>query len=104
MQILVDIELQDGRRFTANNNYPMYVVEDGGFTFTDDVAARFAKGEPVTFQDDKDQPVKIASIQMRRQRCKVYNLHVEGDGKNGHTYYANGILIHNVGGAGNRFK
>jgi hypothetical protein len=30
-------------------------------------------------------------------------LHVEGQGKNGHTYYANGILVHNFG-AGPRRK
>jgi len=81
----------------------MYVLEDGDFTFTDELAARFAKGEPITFQDNNAQPVRIASLRMRREACKMYNLHVEGLGKNGHTYYANGILVHNAG-AGNRFK
>ncbi len=75
----------------------MYVVEDGDFTLTDELAARFAKGEPITFQDNNNQPVKIASLRMRREKCKVYNLHVEGQGKKGHTYYANGTLVHNVG-------
>jgi intein/homing endonuclease len=78
------------------------VVEDGDFTFSDELAARFAKGEPITFQDHNNQPVKIASLRMRRQSSKVYNLHVEGQGKKGHTYYANGILVHNVGAR--RFK
>jgi hypothetical protein len=97
METLFDIELDDGRRFTVNNTHPMYVVEDRDFTFSDELAARFAKGKPITFQDSKNQPVKIASLQMRRQMCKLYNLHVEGQGKKGHTYYANGILVHNVG-------
>jgi intein/homing endonuclease len=75
----------------------MYVVEDSDFTFTRDLAARFAKGEPITFQDNNNQPVKVTSLRMRRQNCTVYNLHVEGQGKNGHTYYVNGILAHNEG-------
>jgi intein/homing endonuclease len=103
MQTLLDIELDDGRSFTVNNNHRMYVVDDGDFSFSDELAARFAKGEVITFQNNKNQPVKIASLRMRRQVCKVYNLHVEGQGKNGHTYYASGILVHNAG-AGNRFK
>jgi intein/homing endonuclease len=36
-------------------------------------------------------------MRMRKQLCKVYNLEIEGQGGNGHTYYANGILVHNVG-------
>jgi intein/homing endonuclease len=28
METLFDIELEDGRKFTVNNNHPMYVVED----------------------------------------------------------------------------
>lgn len=103
VETLFDIDLEDGRRFTANNNHPMYVVEDSDFRFTDELAARFAKGEPVTFQDNNNQPVRVASLRMRRKTCKVYNLHVEGQGKNGHTYYASGVLVHNAG-AGNRFK
>ena len=97
MQTLFDIELEDGRKFTVNNDHPMYVVEDGDFTITDELAARFAKGQPVTFQDSKNQPVKIVSLRMHRQVCKTYNLYVEGQGQKGHTYYANGILVHNRG-------
>jgi RHS repeat-associated protein len=102
-QTLFDIELEDGRTFTSNNNHPIYVVEDGGFRFTDELAARFAKGEPITFQDNNDRPIKVAIVRMRREMCKTYNLHVEGQGNNGHTYYANGILVHNFG-AGSRRK
>lgn len=96
-QILFDVELDDGRKFTVNNDHPMYVVEDGDFVFTDELAGRFAKGEPITFQDSKNQPVKVASLRMRRDTCKMYNLYVEGQRKNGHTYYASGILVHNFG-------
>lgn len=103
IQTLFDVALEDGRSFTVNNDHPIYVVEDGDFTFSDELAARFAEGESITFQDSNNQPVKITSLQMRREACKMYNLHVEGQGKNGHTYYANGILVHNFG-AGNRFK
>jgi RHS repeat-associated protein len=103
MQTLFDIDLEDGRKFTVNNDHPMYVVEDSDFKFTDDLAARFAKGEPITFQGSKNEAVKIASLRIRKEICKVYNLHVEGQGKKGHTYYANGILVHNIG-AGNKFK
>jgi intein/homing endonuclease len=56
-----------------------------------------AKGKPITLQANKNQPVKIASLRMRRERYKVYNLDVEGQGGAGHTYYASGILIHNFG-------
>jgi RHS repeat-associated protein len=97
LETLFDIELEDGRKFTVNNTHPMYVVEDNDFKFTDDLAARFAKGESVTFQDSNEGPVKVASLRMRKEICKMYNLHVEGQGKNGHTYYANGILVHNFG-------
>ncbi len=61
------------------------------------LAARFAKREPITFQHNNDQMVKIARIRMRKQMCKVYNRHVEGQGKNGDIYYANGVLVHNFG-------
>ncbi len=104
MQTLFDIELEDGRRFTVNNDHPMYVLEDNDFTFTDELAARFAKGKSVTFLDSKNNPVKIASVQMRRENCKMYNLHVEGEGTNGHTYYAAGILVHNNHGSGYKWK
>ena len=102
-QTLFDVELEDGRKFTVNNDHPTYVVEDGDFVFTDELAGRFAKGEPITFQDNNERPIKVASLRMRKEICKMYNLHVEGQGKNGHTYYANGILVHNFG-AGNRRK
>ena len=49
METLFDIELEDGRKFTVNNTHPMYIVEDGDFKFTDALATRFAKGEPMTF-------------------------------------------------------
>jgi RHS repeat-associated protein len=97
MQTLFDIELEDGRKFTVNNDHPMYVVEDGDFVFTSELGARFAKGEAITFRDSKNQSLKVASVRMRKQICKVYNLHVEGQGNNGHTYYASGILVHNLG-------
>jgi intein/homing endonuclease len=97
MQTLFDIELEDGRGFTVNNDHPIYVVEDDEFTFTDELAARFAKGETITFQDNNNHLVKIADLRMRRQVCKMYNIHVEGQGKKGHTYYANGVLVHNEG-------
>jgi RHS repeat-associated protein len=103
VQTLFDIELGDGRKFTVNNDHPIYIVEDGGFTFSDELAARFAKGEAITFQNSKSQPVRIAALRMRRESCGVYNLEVEGRDKNGHTYYASGILVHNAG-ARNRFK
>jgi intein/homing endonuclease len=103
LETLFDIELEDGRKFTVNNTHPMYVVEDNDFKFTDDLAGRLAKGESITFQDSNERPVKVASLRMRKEMCKMYNLHVEGQGKNGHTYYANGILVHNFG-AGLRRK
>jgi Hint module len=103
MQTLFDIELEDGRKLTVNNDHPMYVVEDHDFVFTRDLASRLAKGEPITLQNYRNQPVKIANLQIRTQSCHVYNLHVEGQGKKGHTYYASGILVHNEG-AGNILK
>src|SRR6266508_1806322 len=83
MQTLFDIEMEDCRRFTDNNNHPVYAVEDDEFILTRELAARFAKGEPVTFLDVKNQPIKIVNVQMRRERCKVYNLQVDGLDKNG---------------------
>jgi Hint module len=103
MQTLFDIELENGRQFTVNNNHPMYAVQDGDFAFSDELAARFAKGEAITLQNYNSQPVNIASLGMRKKVCKVYNLELEGQGKSGHTYYASGILVHNAG-AGYRWK
>jgi hypothetical protein len=103
MQILFDIELEDGRKVTVNNDHPIYVVEDGDFKFSDELARRFAKGEAVTFQDNIGRSIKIASLRTRSEKCKVYNLRVEGRGKNGHTYFASGILVHNSRG-GNEWK
>ncbi len=70
-QTLFDIELENGRQLTVNNNHPMYVVEYGDFVFTDELAARFAKGESVTFLDNKEQPVTLASLRMRKEICKT---------------------------------
>jgi RHS repeat-associated protein len=103
LETLFDVELEDGRKFTVNNTHPIYTVEDDDFKFTDDLAARFAKGAPITFQDNNERTLKVTSLRMHTQVCKMYNLHVEGQGKNGHTYYANGILVHNFG-AGFRRK
>jgi intein/homing endonuclease len=97
LQTLFDVTLENGRTFTVNNNHPMYLVEDDQYILTRDLAARFANGETITFLDSNNEPVKMASVQMRKEMCKVYNLNVEGQGKNGHTYYAAGILVHNRG-------
>jgi intein/homing endonuclease len=102
-QTLFDVQLEDGRRFTVNNNHPIYVREDDEFVFTRELAARFANGQSITFQDNKGQPVGIANIHLRRQISEVYNLEVEGQGQNGHTYYAGGVLVHNSR-AGNEWK
>ncbi len=99
MQTLFDIELEDGRQFTVNNDHPIYVFEDNDFTFTGELAARFAKGKPIPFLGNNERPVKLASLRMHKEICKTYNLHVEGQGRNGHTYYADGILVHNFGAA-----
>ena len=96
-QTLFDIELENGRRLTVNNNHPIYVIEDDEFILSRELAARFANGQRITFQDSQGQPIRVANIHMRRQICKVYNLEVEGQGKNGHTYYADGVLVHNTG-------
>ena len=40
---------------------------------------------------------RLPNIHIRKQLCNVYNLELEGQGRNGHTYYANGILVHNMG-------
>lgn len=71
--------------------------------FETELAARFAKGKLVTLHDSMNQPIRIASLSLHKQACKVYNLEVEGQGKSGHTYYAAGILVHN-GRAGNISK
>jgi intein/homing endonuclease len=96
MQTLFDIELEDRSTFTVNDNHPMYIVEDGRFVSSRELPARFGNGKPITFLGDNNQPVKLVSLRMRRERCKVYNLHVEGQGEKGHTYFANGIVVHNV--------
>jgi hypothetical protein len=44
VQTLFDIELEDGRRFTVNNDHPMYVFEDNDFTFTRESAASPPRG------------------------------------------------------------
>ncbi|MBX6334913.1 hypothetical protein IRY61_06285 [Candidatus Saccharibacteria bacterium] len=77
----------------------MYVFEDNDFTFTGELATRFAKGKSVTFLDSKSNPVKIASLRMRKEICNMYNLHVDRQIRNGHTYCAHGILVHNFGAA-----
>jgi intein/homing endonuclease len=95
MQTLFDIELENRSKFTVNDNHPMYVVEDGGFVLSRELPARFGNGKPTTFLGDDNQPVKVVSLRMRRERCKVYNLHVKGQGEKGHTYFANGVVVHN---------
>lgn len=95
-QTLLDIELENRRKFTVNDCHAMYVVEDEDFIFSRELADRFQNGTPVTFLGDNNEPVKIVSLRTRRQRCKVYNLHVQGQGDKGHTYFATGIVVHNV--------
>jgi hypothetical protein len=96
MQTLFDIELEDRRKFTVNDCHAMYVGEDEGFIISRELAGRFSNGKPITFLSNDNEPVKLVSLRMRRERCKVYNLHVEGQGEKGHTYFANGIVVHNV--------
>ena len=98
MQTLFDIELEDRSKFTVNDNHPMYVVEDEGFVLSRELPARFGKGKPTTFLGNNNEPVKLVSLRMRRERCKVYNLHVKGQGEKGHTYFANGVVVHNKTG------
>ena len=98
MQTLFDIELEDRRTFTVNDNHPMYVAEDEAFIFSRELATRFGNGEPITFLRDDNQPVKLVSLRTRTERCKTYNLHVKGHGEKGHTYFANGVLVHNARG------
>jgi hypothetical protein len=95
MQTLFDIELENRGKFTVNDNHPMYVAEDEGFIVSRELAGRFGNGKPITFLGNNNQPVKLVSLRMRSQRCKVYNLHVKGQGEKGHTYFANGIVVHN---------
>jgi Hint module len=95
MQTLFDIELENRGKFTVNDYHPMYVTEDEGFIVSRELAGRFGKGKPITFLGNNNEPVKLVSLRMRTERCKVYNLHVQGQGEKGHTYFANGILVHN---------
>jgi intein/homing endonuclease len=94
-QTLFDIELENRSKFTVNDNHPMYVVEDEGFVLSRELPDRFGKGKPTTFLGNNNEPVKLVSLRTRTERCKVYNLHVKGQGEKGHTYFANGILVHN---------
>jgi hypothetical protein len=98
MQTLLDIELEDCRTITVNDNHPMYVAEDEAFIFSRDLAARFDNGQSVTFLGNNNEPVKLVSVRARTERCKVYNLHVKGQGEKGHTYFVNGIVVHNARG------
>jgi hypothetical protein len=96
MQTLFDIELEDRRRVTVNDNHAMYVAEDERFIVSRELPGRLGNGKPITFLGNNNEPVKLVSLRMRRERCKVYNLHVKGQGEKGHTYFANGILVHNI--------
>ena len=49
IQTLFDVELEDGRSFTVNNDHPIYVVEDGDFNFSDELSAHFEEGESIKF-------------------------------------------------------
>jgi hypothetical protein len=98
MQTLFDIELENGSKFTVNDNHPMYVAEDERFILSRELPARFVNGKSTTFLDNNNKAVKLVSLRMRRERCKVFNLHVQGQGEKGHTYFANGIVVHNKTG------
>jgi intein/homing endonuclease len=95
MQTLFDIELEDRRKFTVNDNHPMYVAEDERFISSRELPARLGNAKPTTFLGINNEPVALVSLQTRTEKCKVYNLHVQGQGEKGHTYFANGILVHN---------
>jgi hypothetical protein len=66
-------------------------------------AAGFEKRTMTGSHANTNRSVKVASLQMPKQMRKIYNRHVEGRGKNGHTYYASGILVRKFG-AGFRQK
>lgn len=61
MQTLFDIDLENGRTFTVNNNHRIYVIEDDEFVLTRELAARFVKGDGITFEDNNNQPVNYAA-------------------------------------------
>lgn len=96
MQTLFDIELEDRRKFTVNDNHPMYVAEDEKFISSRELPARLSEGRPTTLLGNNNERVALVSLRTRRESCKVYNLHVQGQGEKGHTYFANGILVHNA--------
>lgn len=103
-QVLYDVVLQDGHRFTSNGIHPFYIGEAGSYSKMKDIYAMFKNKVRVDLTTSDAKTSAIAAIRVRKTVVPVYNLHVDGvdgsekfdHGGTGHNYFADGVLAHNA--------
>jgi Pretoxin HINT domain len=104
-QLLHHFTLADGRTFTSNDAHPIYVVEKNKWMKARDIFTLFKSGATVSLQSQGGQAVGVTNITLEEKYTAVYNLEVEGLAPYsartgqfgaGHSYYVNGILVHNI--------
>jgi hypothetical protein len=84
-KLIVELKLSNGKLIETTPDHPFYVskrgwVEAGKLNLNDKLL------------DEAHSEVQIQSINIVGKQVPVYNLEIEGN----HTYYAHGVLVHNV--------
>jgi hypothetical protein len=84
---LVTIRTESGIELRCTKEHPFYVKDSAAGWIQ---AFLLVKGDVVILENSEEDVVESVEINEVTE-TNVYNLHVE----NNHTYYANGILVHN---------
>ena len=101
-QALYEFTFDDGVQLTSTENHPYFVKEISSYLTAAEVYQRFAFNQSVHMLREDGSDVGISRVHIYEQTVKVYNLHVQSpydkdgiEGKDGHNYFANGVLVHN---------
>lgn len=104
-QTLHHFTLEDGRKFTSNAIHRIFVIEKNDWLESQQIYSLLQQGQTITLASEDGSNLKVKSIQLEDKFVPVYNLEVEGlapynpkKGQYGagHSYYVNGILVHNA--------
>ena len=84
---LVTIKTESGIELRCTKEHPFYVKDSAAGWIQ---AFLLVKGDVVILENSKEDIVESVEVN-EVSETNVYNLHIE----NNHTYYANGVLVHN---------
>lgn len=99
-QQLHHFTFSNGVKVTSTAEHPFYVLEIKDFISAQEIYELWSKGTSMTFVDELGRLSKIVSIGREQKVVPVFNLSVKGlpagNSERGHSYFANGMLVHNM--------